>query len=86
MTEVARLRADPVGDEAATRDAGLLQKYAGRVLLITTGTCAIHCRYCFRRHFPYDETPRSLADGSRRSTRSPATRRSAKSSSAAAIR
>jgi EF-P beta-lysylation protein EpmB len=54
--------ADPVDDNAATRRPGLLQKYAGRVLLITTGTCAVHCRYCFRRHFPYEETPRSLAD------------------------
>jgi EF-P beta-lysylation protein EpmB len=51
---------DPVGDGAARREAGLLQKYAGRALLITTGACAIHCRYCFRRHYPYDETPRSL--------------------------
>jgi L-lysine 2,3-aminomutase len=54
--------ADPVGDDAATRQAGLLQKYHGRVLLIATGTCAVHCRYCFRRHFPYDENPRSLAE------------------------
>jgi lysine 2,3-aminomutase len=53
---------DPVRDDLAERQPGLLQKYVGRVLLITTGTCAIHCRYCFRRHFPYDETPRSLAD------------------------
>jgi EF-P beta-lysylation protein EpmB len=44
---------DPVGDLAATRAAGLLQKYPGRALLITTGACAVHCRYCFRRHFPY---------------------------------
>jgi EF-P beta-lysylation protein EpmB len=51
---------DPVDDDAATRQPGLLQKYHGRVLLVATGTCAIHCRYCFRRHFPYDETPRSL--------------------------
>ena len=35
---------------------GLLQKYAGRVLLITTGACGIHCRYCFRRHFPYSDS------------------------------
>lgn len=54
--------ADPVGDADATRQAGLLQKYEGRVLLITTGTCAVHCRYCFRRNFPYDEAPRSIAD------------------------
>ena len=62
MADVAGFVADPVDDDAATRSAGLLQKYAGRALLITTGTCAIHCRYCFRRHFPYDEAPRSLAD------------------------
>ena len=61
MTEVPGFVADPVDDTAATRQAGLLQKYHGRVLLVATGTCAIHCRYCFRRHFPYDETPRSLA-------------------------
>ena len=44
---------DPVGDLAAMPVPGLLHKYHGRVLLITTGACAIHCRYCFRRHFPY---------------------------------
>ena len=45
---------DPVGDLAAMTVPGLLHKYRGRVLLTTTGACAIHCRYCFRRHFPYD--------------------------------
>lgn len=45
--------ADPVGDLASTRSPGLLQKYAGRALLVTTGACAIHCRYCFRREYPY---------------------------------
>jgi len=54
--------ADPVDDHAAKRQAGLLQKYHGRVLLVATSTCAVHCRYCFRRHFPYDEAPRSLAE------------------------
>ncbi len=34
---------------------GLLHKYPGRVLIMLHGTCAIHCRYCFRRHFPYDQ-------------------------------
>src|SRR5262245_1299586 len=53
---------DPVRDDLAERQPGLLQKYAGRVLLISTGTCAVHCRYCFRRHFPYDEAPRSIVD------------------------
>ena len=53
---------DPVGDGAATLEAGLLKKYHGRALLITTGACAVHCRYCFRRHFPYDNTPHSPQD------------------------
>jgi EF-P beta-lysylation protein EpmB len=44
---------DPVGDHEAMKVPGLLHKYAGRVLLVTTGACAVHCRYCFRRHFPY---------------------------------
>ncbi|MGD2117628.1 MAG: EF-P beta-lysylation protein EpmB [Chromatiales bacterium] len=44
---------DPVGDAAATVSPGLIHKYRGRVLLITTPACAIHCRYCFRREFPY---------------------------------
>lgn len=46
---------DPVGDLDAVRSPGLLHKYAGRVLLVTTSACAVHCRYCFRRHFPYDQ-------------------------------
>ncbi|BCX80501.1 L-lysine 2,3-aminomutase [Methylomarinovum caldicuralii] len=44
---------DPVGDGRARAAPGLLHKYHGRALLVTTGACAIHCRYCFRRHFPY---------------------------------
>ena len=44
---------DAVGDIASAAPGGLLHKYHGRALLITTGACAIHCRYCFRRHFPY---------------------------------
>jgi len=44
---------DPVGDAQAEAQTGLLQKYTGRQLLIATGACAIHCRYCFRRHYPY---------------------------------
>ncbi len=52
--------ADPVGDLAAARAPGLLHKYHGRVLLIVTGACPVHCRYCFRRHFPYGEAPRGI--------------------------
>lgn len=58
--DVPGFSTDPVGDQAAQRAPGLLQKYAGRALLITTGVCAIHCRYCFRRHFPYEDAPRGL--------------------------
>lgn len=48
---------DAVGDAAARAGAGVIRKYRGRALLVATGSCAIHCRYCFRRHFPYaDET------------------------------
>lgn len=50
---------DPVGDLISLRSTGLLQKYNGRALLVTTGACPVHCRYCFRRHFPYHETPKS---------------------------
>jgi len=46
---------DPVGDLAASTVPGLLHKYSGRALLVATGACAVHCRYCFRRHFPYAE-------------------------------
>jgi EF-P beta-lysylation protein EpmB len=53
---------DPVGDGAAMLKPGLLHKYAGRALLITTGACAVHCRYCFRRHYPYSASPRSADD------------------------
>lgn len=51
---------DAVGDGAAREAPGLLHKYAGRVLLIATGACAIHCRYCFRRHYPYGDEPRRI--------------------------
>ncbi|WP_437186401.1 EF-P beta-lysylation protein EpmB [Planctomicrobium sp. SH668] len=50
---------DPVGDDASRAAPGLLHKYHGRALLIAHGSCAIHCRYCFRRHFPYDQEPHS---------------------------
>ncbi|MCC5795412.1 MAG: EF-P beta-lysylation protein EpmB [Chromatiales bacterium] len=45
---------DPVGDLGSRRAPGLLHKYHGRALLVTTASCAIHCRYCFRREFPYE--------------------------------
>ncbi|OTL20861.1 EF-P beta-lysylation protein EpmB [Acinetobacter pittii] len=46
---------DPLGEEAANQLPGVLHKYKSRFLLTLTGACAVHCRYCFRRHFPYQE-------------------------------
>ena len=55
LRQILPLDADPVGDLAAMEVPGLLHKYQGRVLIITTAACAVHCRYCFRRHYPYQE-------------------------------
>lgn len=52
---------DAVGDEAARRGGGVIHKYNGRALLIATGSCAVHCRYCFRRHYPYAEDTAAAA-------------------------
>ncbi|HUS23442.1 MAG TPA: EF-P beta-lysylation protein EpmB [Candidatus Binatia bacterium] len=46
-------RDDAVGDLGRLRAGGLIHKYRGRALVVATGACAVHCRYCFRRHFPY---------------------------------
>ena len=46
---------DPLNEIAANPIQGLIHKYHGRVLLTVTGACAINCRYCFRRHFPYQD-------------------------------
>lgn len=51
--ETPGFQVDPL-DEQAPVIPGVLHKYASRVLLIVRGGCAINCRYCFRRHFPYD--------------------------------
>jgi EF-P beta-lysylation protein EpmB len=53
---------DAVGDAAARIAPGLLHKYRGRALLIATGACAVHCRYCFRRSYAYGEEPRRLEE------------------------
>jgi EF-P beta-lysylation protein EpmB len=46
---------DPLAEQEASPAPGIIHKYHGRVLLVITGACAIHCRYCFRRHFPYQQ-------------------------------
>lgn len=55
LVETPGFSSDPVGDLGSRAAHGVLHKYYGRVLLITTGACAVNCRYCFRRHFPYGE-------------------------------
>lgn len=57
LLEVPGFIPDPLEESAARRAPQLLQKYTGRALLITTEACAIHCRYCFRREFPYSPQP-----------------------------
>lgn len=52
---------DAVGDGEARRGGGVIHKYQGRALLIATGSCAVHCRYCFRRHYPYAEDTAAAA-------------------------
>ncbi|MCL1623052.1 EF-P beta-lysylation protein EpmB [Moraxella sp. Tifton1] len=44
---------DPLIENAQNPIKGLLHKYKNRVLITTTGACAVHCRYCFRQHFDY---------------------------------
>src|SRR6185312_15211817 len=55
LGDVPGFARDAVGDLDARAGRGVLHKYRGRALLIATGSCAINCRYCFRRHFPYGE-------------------------------
>lgn len=55
LLEVPGYTGDPLEEAEATASPGIIQKYQGRVLLMVSSACAIHCRYCFRRHFPYDE-------------------------------
>ncbi len=45
---------NPIGDEESRKTSKLLHKYHGRALLVCTSACAMHCRFCFRQHFPYE--------------------------------
>jgi len=55
--------ADPVGETGeAIRRPGIIQKYRGRLLLMLSSGCAINCRYCFRRHFPYNANQNSRSE------------------------
>lgn len=52
---------DPLGETAASPVSGMLWKYQGRSLIVATGTCGVHCRFCFRRHFPLPASPPRLS-------------------------
>jgi len=56
LNEITNYNKDPVGDRPSTTVPGLIHKYQSRALLISTGACAVHCRYCFRRHYPYNDS------------------------------
>lgn len=45
---------EPIQDQKFRQSQKLLQKYNGRALLLASGACAMHCRYCFRQNFPYE--------------------------------
>jgi EF-P beta-lysylation protein EpmB len=59
--ETLGFQRDPLGEREVMAIPGLLHKYNGRALLTLTGACAVHCRYCFRRHFPYGEAKPTAA-------------------------
>ena len=62
LRPAAGFSTDPVADQQSQTLPGVIRKYPGRALLIVSGSCAVHCRYCFRRHFPYHAAPRSPLD------------------------
>lgn len=53
--------ADPLDEQEKLAAPALVRKYPGRALVLATGSCAIHCRYCFRREFPYAEAGSTAA-------------------------
>jgi EF-P beta-lysylation protein EpmB len=61
-TEVLGFTHDPVGDMASMQPNRTIQKYRSRVLVVSTAACGVHCRYCFRRHFPYSEITKGTHD------------------------
>jgi EF-P beta-lysylation protein EpmB len=54
LIQQANFLKDPVGDQAAQKSSKLLHKYAGRMLIVSTGACAMNCRFCFRQNFDYE--------------------------------
>ncbi len=65
LATVPGYSADPLGEAHARCGPGLLRKYQGRILMVTTGACAVHCRFCFRRHFSFNSEPVGGAENTR---------------------
>jgi EF-P beta-lysylation protein EpmB len=61
LRRVTGFSADPLAERTALAAPGLVRKYAGRALVLATGACAVNCRYCFRREFPYAESGATAA-------------------------
>jgi len=59
LVEDPSFSSDPLEEQQHNPAPGIIHKYTNRVLFVLTGQCAINCRYCFRRHFPYAEQRRS---------------------------
>ena len=55
LPDGTRFSVDPLREKDFARAPAVIQKYRGRALLIATPACAVHCRYCFRKHFPYED-------------------------------
>ena len=53
---------DPLGEQHTNARPGIIHKYHGRLLLVVSSGCAVNCRYCFRRHFPYDDNNLSTSE------------------------
>ena len=65
QTDVPEFVADPLGEAAATCERRWLRKYNGRLLILSSRACGVHCRFCFRRHFPYSADEKGGERGGR---------------------
>ncbi|MGH1470816.1 MAG: EF-P beta-lysylation protein EpmB [Cellvibrionaceae bacterium] len=62
LVSVDGYNTDPLEEEDSHKATGIIQKYHGRALIMVASACAIHCRYCFRRHFPYEDHRQSKSE------------------------
>ncbi|WP_321348436.1 EF-P beta-lysylation protein EpmB [Halopseudomonas oceani] len=62
LTEQPGYVLDPLGEQHTNARPGIIHKYHGRLLLVVSSGCAVNCRYCFRRHFPYDDNNLSTSE------------------------